>query len=52
MYGGSSGGRIGDTVFGGSATPSSGASIVRGGFGTSMGGSTGGAHASGAKAGS
>lgn len=31
IYGGSSGGHIGDTVFGGSTTPSSG--IFRGGFG-------------------
>jgi len=36
IYGGSSGGRMGDTVFGGSAVPTPGASITRGGFGTSM----------------
>ena len=36
VYGGSSGGRIGDTVFGSSATPAPGATIVRGGFGGSM----------------
>lgn len=49
IYGGSSGGRIGDTVFGGSVAPSSGSRIVsgetggvvRGGFGR------GGGHASG-----
>ncbi len=46
VYGGSSGGRIGDTVVGGSATSSAGArvvsgetgSVVRGGFGRGSGG--------------
>jgi hypothetical protein len=35
IYGGSSGGRIGDTVVGGSATPSDG--VSRGGFGGGSG---------------
>jgi uncharacterized protein YgiB involved in biofilm formation len=42
MYGGNSGGRAGDTVFGGSATPTPGVSaITRGGFGGSATGSGG-----------
>ena len=53
IYGGSSGGRFGDTVFGGSAVPTPGATIVRGGFGSSMSHSTGsGAHGSATGAGS
>ncbi len=37
MYGGSSGGRVGDTVVGGSTSPTPGVGAVsRGGFGTSM----------------
>ena len=49
IYGGSSGGRIGDTVLGGSAVPTPGVSITRGGFGTSMHTSVGGGvHATGA----
>jgi hypothetical protein len=43
IFGGSSGGRIGDTVFGGSAVPTPGVSITRGGFGASMHTSAGGA---------
>jgi hypothetical protein len=44
-YGGSSGGHMGDTVFGGSASPSvSSGAVSRGGFGSSLaGGAAGGA---------
>jgi hypothetical protein len=47
IYGGSSGGRVGDAVVGGSATPSSGAigGVSRGGFGGT--GDSGGAAGSG-----
>ena len=46
MYGGSSGGRLGDTVFNGSPTPTPGVAISRGGFGSSMKGASGGGRAS------
>ncbi|QNI32921.1 hypothetical protein H7849_02710 [Alloacidobacterium dinghuense] len=49
LYGGSSGGRVGDTVVGGSAAPEAGAHVVsgeeavaRGGFGHAGGGEGGG----------
>jgi hypothetical protein len=41
-YGGSAGGHLGDVVYGGSASPTSGFSAVsRGGFGSSFGGAHG-----------
>lgn len=49
-YGGSSGGHIGDTLMGGSAVPTPGANIVRGGLGGTMSSgahATGGTHATG-----
>jgi len=50
-YGGSSGGRLGDAVMGGSSTPTPGMSAVtRGGFGSSMGSAAG--HAAAGSAGS
>jgi len=43
LYGGASGGHVGDAVVGGSVTPSSGeAGVSRGGFGHSGGGEGGG----------
>jgi len=42
IYGGSSGGRVGDAVVGGSTSPSNSSGISRGGFGHGGGGEGGG----------
>lgn len=47
VYGGSSGGRTGDTVFGGSSSPKAGAVIVSGETGVSRGGFGGEGHGEG-----